>query len=361
MIEWYSGCFERAWLVARQPHESKLVISGGRTMLTRNDLAKQPEMVFTKDLPWFPAVVAHCGALWRGFTHAKTHKEVLRFLLRFPPIAEFVFSDRSFSFKYLTQNYLVRGFTVRQRAACFLYHYNRLHEALPDSLLRRTFQEDIPILEIPEGANRFLLTLGLSRPSYKEGELSLHLRVDGNIVFVLSFTIVPGWVVNSQASEILLITRLQGVKGAYSHISDATKTLHDVAPDALLFAALQGVANAFGIVEIVAVSATRQSYYSRRAAAVFEEAYDDFFIGLGILKDAAGFFRISIPYQEKPLTCIKHGHKLRTKEKRAFKQQIQSACEGFFMKNAPDAARGLFIELPKGLAPFINPMPASRP
>ncbi len=312
-------------------------------------------------LSWLPqAVVAQSGVLWRGFTHARTHRELLRFLLRLPPYAELVFSSQSFACKYLTQNYLVRGFTVDERAACFRHHYNRLHKALPDSLLRRTLQEDVTILEIPEDANRFILTMGMSRPSYKEGELSLHLRVDGNIVFVLSFNLVPGWVVGSQAAEILLITRLQGVKGAFSHISNATKTLHDVAPDALLFAALQGVANAFGINEIVAVSATRQCYFTQDAAAVFKEAYDDFFAGLGIPKDAAGFFRIPLPLQEKPLALIKHGHKLRTREKRAFKQQIQSACAGFFEKFAPAALRGLAVQLPVGMTSQMNPLPATR-
>ena len=307
-------------------------------MPTMNQFAVQPEMAPREGLSWLPqAVVAQCGVLWRGFTHVATHREVLRFLLRLPPYAELVFSDQIFASKYLTQNYLVRGFSVDKRAACFLHHYHRLHTALPDSLLRRTLQEDVTIYEIPEDAKRFILTMGKSRPSYKEGELSLHLRVDGNIVFVLSFTIVPGWVANSQAAEILLITRLQGVKGAFFHISDATKTLHDVAPDALLFAALQGVANAFGIGEIVAVSGTRQSYFSQDAAAVFKEAYDDFFAGLGIPKDKAGFFRIPLPFQEKPLSLIKHGHKIRTREKRAFKQKIQSACAGFFEEFAPAA------------------------
>jgi uncharacterized protein VirK/YbjX len=277
--------------------------------------------------------------MWRGFTHIRTHREVLRFLLRFPPFTEFVFSNPSFAFKYLTQNYLVRGFTIAERAACFLYHYNRLHSALPDNLLRRTLQEEVTIHEIPEGANRFVLTMDASRPSFKEGELSLHLRVDGEIVFVLSFTIVPGWVVKSQAAEILLISRLQGVKGAYSPIIDATRTLHDVAPGALLFAALQGFADALGIGEIAAVSGVRQSYFSEDDAAVFKEAYDDFFAELGIPKSAAGFYCIPLPLQEKSLTFVKHGHKIRTREKRAFKQQIQLGCAGFFEKFAPDASR----------------------
>jgi len=183
--------------------------------------------------------------------------------------------------------------------------------------------------------------MGLSRPSYKEGELSLRLRVNGEIVFILSFTIVPGWVVKSQAAEILLISRLQGVKGAYPQISLATRTLHDVAPCALLFSALKGVADAFGISEIAAVSADRQSYYREDSAAAFQEAYDGFFAELGIPKSATGFFNIPVPLDAKPLSLIKHGHKLRTKAKRAFKQQIQLVCASFFEQLAPNASHKL--------------------
>jgi uncharacterized protein VirK/YbjX len=310
-----------------------------RTITANSLLPAQVSIPARQSGIWSPVMLG--GILWRGFTHIRTHREVLRFLLRFPPYTEFVIGNPSFACKYLTQNYLVRGFTVAERAACFLYHYKRLLSALPDSLLRRTLREDIAIHEIPEGANRFVLTMGMSRPSYKEGELSLHLQVDGEIVFVLSFTIIPGWVVKSQAEEILLITRLQGIKGAYPPISYATKTLHDVAPGALLFAALQGIAHAFGIGEIMAVSGVMQSYYSEDAAAAFKEAYDDFFTERGIPKSAAGFFRIPLPFSEKPLALIKHGHKIRTREKRAFKQQIKLACASFIEQFAPDASRKL--------------------
>jgi len=96
-----------------------------------------------------------------------------------------------------------------------------------------------------------------------------------------------------------------------------------------------------GIGKIAAVSGVRQSYYSEDDATAFKEAYDDFFTELGIPKSAAGFFRVPLPLQEKPLTFIKHGHKIRTREKRAFKQQIQLACAGFFEKFAPDASHKL--------------------
>jgi hypothetical protein len=266
-----------------------------------------------------------------------THRKVLRFLLRFPTFTEFVFSNPSFAIKYLTPTYLAKGFSVAERVACFLHHYKRLHEAWPDSLLRRTLHEDVTIHEFPEGDHRFTLTMGLSRPYDEEGELSLHLQVDGDIVFVLSFTIVPGWVVNSAAAEIVLISRIQGIKGAFSQISTATKTLHDVAPGALLLAALRGIAGTFGIGEIAAVCAARQSSYEKEAAASFAEAYDDFFAELGIEKNAAGFFRSALPLQEKPLALIKRGHKIRTRNKRTFKREIQLACASFFEKFPPAA------------------------
>jgi len=260
---------------------------------------------------------------------------VLRLLFRLPPLAEIARANPVFAVKYLTPDYLAQGFTVKERATCFLHHYEHLHAALPDRILRQTLHEDITIHEFPDADGRFSLTMGLSRPYDEEGELSLHLRVDGEIVFVLSFTIVPGSVVQSPAAENLLITRLQGVKGCYSQISLATRSLHSVAPAALLLAALQGIAEAFGIGEIAAISAARQTSYSHGCATSFKEAYDDFFDELGMSKTAAGFYRASVPLPAKPLASIKQGHKLRTKEKRAFKRRIQLACANFFEKLAP--------------------------
>jgi hypothetical protein len=310
-----------------------------RTVPQDRDLPAPISNLARRKKIWTPALLG--GVLWRGFTHVNTHREVLRMILKCPPLTEFVFSHPSFAVKYLMRDYLARGFTVAEHASCFLYHYRRVYAALPDHLFRQALLEDFTIHEIFEDVHRFTLTMGLSRPYDEEGELSLNLCVDSEIVFILAFTIVPGSVVQSPAQEVLLVTRLQGVKGAYAQIAAATKAMHDVAPGALLLAALQGFGEAFGINEIVAVSAVRQSSYSEAAAAVFKEAYDDFFTELGMTNHATGFYRASIPLQGKPLTCIKHGHKLRTREKRAFKQQIQSICAGFFKNSALAASHKL--------------------
>ncbi len=264
------------------------------------------------------------GVLWRALTNVATHRKVTK-LLKLAPFADAADANPRFSFKYLTHDYLVRGFSIAERAACFLHHYRRLHSALPAGFLRRTLQEDVPLLEMRKDGHDFSISMGLSRPYDKEGELSLNLQVNSEIVFVLSFTIVPGWVAKSRAAEILLITRIQGMKGAYRQISLATKALHDVSPEALLLTALHGFASALGIREMASICATMQSSYCETYAGSFLKGYDTFFTDLGVTRNSAGFFTSPLPIPEKPMELIKQGHKIRTKEKRAFKRHVAAA------------------------------------
>jgi uncharacterized protein VirK/YbjX len=266
-----------------------------------------------------PALLA--GVVWRAVTNLGTHRKV-RQLIKSTSLAGAISGNPRFPFKYLFPNYLVRGFSAAKSAACFLHHYQRLHTALPARFLHQIMQGEVVLDEIGRNGSNFGITLGLSRPYDKEGELSLNLQVNGETVFVLSFTIAPGWVVGSEAAEVLLITRIQGMKGAYRQISLATKALHDVSPEALLLAALHGVASAFGIRSMASICATMQSSYNELYATSFKKGYDVFFTDLGIAQNATGFFLSPIPLREKPLALIKQGHKLRTREKRLFKRHI---------------------------------------
>jgi uncharacterized protein VirK/YbjX len=268
---------------------------------------------------WSPARIARVA--WGALTNIGAGCEILG-LLRLPAFAELVRTDSRFSFKSLIRDYLVRGFTITERTACFLHHYRRLQTSMSASLLHRTLHQQVTVVESQIGGARYEITLCYSREIEKEGELSLNLHVDGAIVFVLSFNIVPGWVVKSQAAEVLLITRLQGTKGYYRQIRLATRDLHDVGPAALLLAALQGLAQAFAIGEMAGVCATRQSSYSKELFGLYQSAYDDFFDELGAARNSAGFFVSPLPLPEKPVACVKQGHKLRTREKRSFKRQI---------------------------------------
>jgi uncharacterized protein VirK/YbjX len=299
---------------------------------------------------WSPALLA--GVVRRALLNLRGYREV-RQLLKLPPYAEAVQNNPKFAVFYLTELYLVRGFAVPVRAACFIHHYRRLHVVFPERILRQVLHWDLTLHEFSDDADRFEIAVGLSRPCDKEGELSLNLKVNGEIVFILSFTIVPGWVVKSDAAETILITRLQGMQGCYAQIRLATKAMRDVAPDALLLAALQGMASALGIPEIAGICGKDQISYCKEFAPFFKDAYDDFFSELGIARNVAGFFLTPAPVTEKPLGLVKRGHKLRTREKRFFKQQIQSACAASLLRFIAGASDHV-----EAVSPAQEPAPA---
>jgi uncharacterized protein VirK/YbjX len=275
--------------------------------------------------PWTPLWLAR--GLWnvaRGFT---LQLEMLR-LLKVPAYAKFARIHPKFLFRFNADDYLARGFTLAERAASFQHHYRKLQGTLPDAFLRRILYDEAFLFELQQAGCRFTITLGTSRSVNSEGELTLGFLVEGNAVFVLSFTIVPGAIAGSSASEVVLVSRLQGFKGFYPEIRKATKALHEVSPGALLVAALQGFAEAFGVSEMVGVSTTRQTAFSEGWGPEFREAYDDFFLHLGAERNAADLFVVPLPLPERPLAEVKKGHKIRTKAKRAFKQRVAGeVCE----------------------------------
>jgi uncharacterized protein VirK/YbjX len=161
-----------------------------------------------------------------------------------------------------------------------------------------------------------------AKQEVREGELFLHLEVDGVPIYVLQFSIVPGSVAGLEAGNVFLISRIQGVKGGYDQVRAATKALGDVVPPALLVVVLQGIAKAFAIEGLAGVSATSQFSYTQMCADSFNGAYNDFFIELGTTHSTAKFFTSPLPIEEKPVDYIKNGHKARTRRKRAFRLEI---------------------------------------
>jgi uncharacterized protein VirK/YbjX len=311
---------------------------------------------------WSPAVIA--GEFWRFLLNIGAQREIFR-LLKLRPFAEIAQSNPAFVFKYLVPNYLVRGFTSAECAASFLHHHRRVYAALPESVLRQIAQGYVTLHEFAEGPNHFALTMALTeRIAEKEGELSLDLRVDDEKVFNLSFIIVPGCVVKSEAAEVLLITHLKGMKGCDTQIKLARKAFHDYSPRAMLLAALQGIADGFGINEIHGVCATKQRSYTQESSAILRIGYDEFFAKSGMVKTAAGFYASLVPIEGKPLASFKGRARSRARKRRAMRQQTQSACAAFLVGVADRAANspsGAVNSTPVGGAVESKPSPISCP
>jgi len=274
------------------------------------------------------------GECWRLLANIGTQREVLRFLAH-RPFDEFAQDKPWFAFKYLIPDYIVLGFTVAERASCFLHHYRRMHSALPESTLRQILQGEVVLHQVRDGDNCFTVTIGMPAMRYdREGELSTHLRVNGVEVYSLSFIIVPGGVVGSDLVETLLITCLQGKKNCDFEMKLVRKVFYEYSPRLLLLAALQGFAIAFGIEELTAVCATNQRSYSKGHSTAFHHSYDEFFASLGMRQTAAGFYSAPVPIQGKSLESFEPKARWRARRRRAMRKQIESACVNFFSGTA---------------------------
>jgi uncharacterized protein len=280
---------------------------------------------------WSPSRTAR--VVLRVLGNLSCQVEILRFLTR-RIFAEVLPLNPRFAIKFAADDYLARNLSVAERKTCFIYHYTRLHSVLQDKILRRILHRSVCIVQICEGESVYRVLAHLSRPWDKEGELTFEFELDGVGIYVISFSIIPGAIVKSEAREVLLISRLQGMKGKYKMIQQATKAMSDVSPVSFLLAALQGFAETFGITEIVGVSALRQSAYCEDCADIFRKAYDDFFNDLGAVLGPENLFSCPVPLPEKAIQDVKRGHKLRTKEKRAFKREVADTVRRFFQVNS---------------------------
>ena len=270
--------------------------------------------------PWLLA-----GISWRTLTHLRIHKQVEEFL-KLPPFIDTVQDNPKFGFKYLTESYLIKDLSVEDRAACFLHHYQRLYEALPDRLLRQVLTWGIDLCDFCEDGIRFTLKWGSSRPFGKEGEMSLLLLADGEILFTISCTIVPGRVVKSERSEVILISRIQGMQGwPADKMRQVYRALHSLRFGAVLLSGLEGLATAFNIWEIIGVDGTRQISFTEAYADRFKQAYDHFFADMRIDRTDAGYFSIVLPRKERAIEEMKN-NKAREKARRVLKKRISLAC-----------------------------------
>lgn len=268
---------------------------------------------------WYPPRLARI--VWSAIRNIRPQIEICRILSQ-PGLKAAASRHPVFPFKYLSTLYLVRGLTARERARCFLHHYRYIQERLGNGIVSESLLRDTPLIELHEAGHTCVITMAPpSEDALWEGELALTLWFDGAPLYSLQFAVVPGSVLQSQEKDVIVILRIQGVKGRFDEIRAATRIMRDVAPPALLVAALIGISNAWGIRLLGGISASSQ--FSRdHCSPALARTYDEFFSSLGASRVSAEFFVIPLPLKEKAIEEITNGHKARTRKKRLLKEMI---------------------------------------
>jgi uncharacterized protein VirK/YbjX len=165
-----------------------------------------------------------------------------------------------------------------------------------------------------------LFTIHLELPNHDlEGDVNLVFRMNGIGIYYLSFTIVPGKILDIASEHVIFIARVQGVHKYYGLIMQCTKDFNYIAPSEVLVTAIQAIATALNIDSIAGITANEQL---SKGCGDFIFDYDRLWIKVGGYKINKQAFHIPTQPYERPLDMIKTNHRSRKRHKRQLKRDI---------------------------------------
>lgn len=197
-------------------------------------------------------------------------QEVARTLAH-PELASLIAIDPQLLLRPL-RSYLWTGLDASNRARAFSAHF---------AWLRRTFDEadidtlyhngslSVGTMPLSSGTLEVTLTPGIGLG--REGELELHLNLDGQVLLRAAFCVLPSGLLGANAStlghHVMVIGCVQGSAGMADAMKTLTQATHRSRPKALLMDVLQGLRAGWKIDAIAGVSTRAHVYGGYRSRA----------------------------------------------------------------------------------------------
>ena len=304
-------------LSLRTPKSLFALVLGGPTLVlyTAKHLVRYGPMTLLRNLER----IVSDEESWRG--SISEHLRVAR-VMRSRHLRPVMRQYPQLKFRYLFPN-LAASFPRMWRRQILLHHYQYLIPRVGEEFFERLMRGAVVLWSGTANGSSQEVRLVFSGKYTHDGDMTLTFAQNASVVYHVAFSIVPGFVVGSKESDVILVGRIQGVPACREAIKAATKACHDVSPPFVLMAAIHGIAQALGIPLIAGL---------RNAEQVCSDVtfdYDAFWAAfVGTVR--GGFCHIDVPIPEKPLTDIARVHRRRTRVKRQLKSVIAlNSCRGF--------------------------------
>jgi hypothetical protein len=228
-------------------------------------------------------------------------------------------SQPSLVFKYLGQ-YLANSFGTAARLRIMSHHYRTLAARLPDLANLGLPRSEIVLWSHSVEFDTFTVGLCMPAREYLEGDLSLVFSVNGVPVHKLSFTCIPGKEAELEVETAVLVGGSQGFPGTSALIREASKTIGEISPAAMLVLALQALAKRLGANAILGVTAEEQTSL-RAHPEQAKSPYDALWEMTGGERQGR-FYRLPGGVAWKDTSHLSNGHRPRTRRKRELKERI---------------------------------------
>lgn len=233
------------------------------------------------------------------------------------------------------RDYLVKGLSPRQRVQCALAHYN-FEETTFNAAYKQAVYRDggLVLWEHQHEDHRFLIRLDMASRANAEGDLTLSLVADGKCLHRLSFSWMDGAMAGVQAPLVPFIARNQG---RWTDSGEAFEAFEEVfpnnSPSFFCFAAMQGVAQAVGMDQVVAIKCTAHIAYDPDEVKHFANAYDGFWKILGGVEMPGNTWLIALPFYLKPLADMPSKHRKRAAQRREHWRVIGESARGTLQRH----------------------------
>lgn len=213
------------------------------------------------------------------------------------------------------RHYLAKGLPLRDRVRCVLSHYCFEESTFDDHYKQAVYRDGGLLLwQHRDEARgwRFDIRLEMAARLCAEGDLTVAMTANGACLHRLSFSWVEGPFAGVETPVVPFIARNQGHREDTAEAFAAfEQAFPHNSPSFFCFAALQGMAQALGIAEVVAVKSASQSAFVQAEARHFTNAYDIFWETLGGVELPGFCWRIALPAYLKPLAEVPAKHRKR--------------------------------------------------
>jgi len=222
--------------------------------------------------------------------------------------------------------YISRTFNINDRYKTLIHHYSFLQNNYTPAQLEQLFTNGMECFKAVYGDAEFSIILKQNYTSEYEGPLSLYFKVNDDLISTLSFTFMPGDILNEGAENLIYISHLQRAQTQQHNNEHFINFFRNIHPSVVLLRAVEALGLAWGISKCVAITAENQlSYIAGMDKIAFAHTYDEFWKGRGgVYLNCAYHFQL--PLLEVPLPAIKQSHRNKTIRRRNRLNEVYTIC-----------------------------------
>jgi uncharacterized protein VirK/YbjX len=233
------------------------------------------------------------------------------------------------------RGYLVQGLSSSQRVQCVLSHY-RFEETTFDAAYKAAVYADggLTLWEHSVGEHAFLIRLEMASRMNAEGDLTLALVADGKVLHRLSFSWIDGAIAGVPAPLVPFVARNQGRWTDSGEAFEAFEACFpNNSPSFFCFAAMQGLAHAVGMEQVLAVKCTAHIAFDPNEIKHFANAYDGFWKILGGVELPGSAWLVALPFYLKPLADMPSKHRKRAAQRREYWRAIGDSTKATLQRH----------------------------